>query len=459
MKPNIYKYIILLFTTVGICQSCENLIEIDSPSNQIDTQNVFEDITTANAALNNLYAELQNYSTISGGSSGMGVLLGCYADDLDYYYSSSQPAILDIYNNQILSNNSALKTLWSNAYKEIYMANAIISGLENSVSISQENKDQIKGEALLIRSLVYYNLQTIFGEIPYTTSTDYLVNQQLLKKSTSEMLTLLESDLSLSLNLMKDNYRNTERIYPNRKVAELLLAQVYLSENKWSEAENICKIILASPLYTLENDLSKEFKKTGKHIMWQLKPLNLTEATLEAQIHYFSSTTPSFFALSENLISKFDSGDLRKELWIAPVQGSNKIYYRCKKYQNVSNNTNEYSIIYRLEEVYFILAEALASQNKISESVTYINVIKSRAGIPNLPDVITKENLLNELLTESHREFFAEKGMRFFNLKLFNRLTDLLPVKQNWQIHMTVWPLPLSELLLNPNLNPQNAGY
>ena len=141
------------------------------------------------------------------------------------------------------------------------------------------------------------------------------------------------------------------------------------------------------------------------------------------------------------------------------MQGSNKIYYRCKKYQNVSNNTNEYSIIYRLEEVYFILAEALASQNKISESVTYINVIKSRAGIPNLPDVITKENLLNELLTESHREFFAEKGMRFFNLKRFNRLTDLLPVKQNWQIHMTVWPLPLSELLLNPNLNPQNAGY
>jgi len=50
-------------------------------------------------------------------------------------------------------------------------------------------------------------------------------------------------------------------------------------------------------------------------------------------------------------------------------------------------------------------------------------------------------------------------GNRFFTLKRLGKLDGLLPVKPNWKTFYRNWPLPQNELLLNPNLNPQNEGY
>ncbi|WP_228426441.1 RagB/SusD family nutrient uptake outer membrane protein [Chryseobacterium carnipullorum] len=52
-----------------------------------------------------------------------------------------------------------------------------------------------------------------------------------------------------------------------------------------------------------------------------------------------------------------------------------------------------------------------------------------------------------------------EHGIRFFDLKRWGLLDQLIPVKTNWKSYHAQWPIPQKELLLNPNLNPQNTGY
>lgn len=456
MKNLTYLYYVV---TVMLLFSCEQAIEVDDPINQIHTGQVFEDANTAYAALDQIYTELQTNSLFSGGSSGAGALLGTYTDDLDLFLPPGSSDNTYLFLNQLLPTNSIVKSVWANAYKEIYMANAVISGVRSSTGISTANRDRIEGEATVIRSMVYLNLMQIFGEIPYTVTTDYSVNQSLTKKPEAEILQLLASDLQAAVTLLSDDYRDPSRIYVNRKVAQMVLADVNLLNKNWVEAESLCRTIIQSPDYVFEADITKVFKKTGAHHLVLLKTLTDGTPVPETKIYYFTSPPPQNYVLSTDLATSFSAGDLRRLNWIKEVGNYPAVFYRNDKYKNVITNNDEYSVVYRLEQVYFMLAESLIKQNKTEEATAWINKTRVRAGLAELPLTFNQEQLLGELITERRKEFFAEQGHRFYDLKRLGQLGVLKQHKPNWQDFNGRWPLPLSELLLNPNLAPQNPNY
>ncbi|WP_317040874.1 RagB/SusD family nutrient uptake outer membrane protein [Chryseobacterium wanjuense] len=429
---------------------------MDVPDNQIESGLVFENVQTADAALAALYAGLRDSSPIAGDNSG--AILGTYTDDLDFYATANSNGVYDLYRNQHIAANVDIYSFWSGSYQQVYLSNSIIEGVSGSSSLSVSDKNRIKGEALLARSVLFFYLWQVFGDFPYPVTTNYQVNQTLSKTPTSEVGLKLENDLNEAIGFLKDEYRNVERIYPNRKVAQLMLAKVYMIQHRWAEAESMLKSIIQSPLYQFQSDITKVFIKSSSHILWQLKPKNPGDPTRENQTYYFNGVAPYSYALTQNLIGSFSGNDLRKTSWTALVTVGPNTWYRSDKYKNGANNSTEYSIIFRLEEAYLLLAEALAQQNKIVEALPFINATRQRAGLSALSG-ITKEVLLNELLLENRKEFFTEMGHRFLDLKRFDRLTDLTSVKTNWKDFHRLWPLPQQDLLLNPQLNPQNAGY
>ena len=439
--------------------SCEELVEVDYPKNQIGTTQVFEDLKTANAALAGLYAALRDQSIITGGDyNGAGSLLGSYTDDLDCYYNDEN-GVLDIYQNQQLATNTSIESVWNTAYGQVYYANSIINGAEHSTALSDADKNRIKGEALLIRSLIYFYLQQLFGDIPYTSSLVYEYNRNISKTDAATVLEQLEADLTEASGLMQDEYRDSERIYPNRKAAQLLLARIYLLRNEWTLAEKMADTILLSPLYQFQTDINEVFHKSGTHILWQLKPENSGDATKEESFYYFTNSAPYSYALTQNLINIFSDYDFRKQLWIDEVTYNGDTWYKPYKYKNMyGTNYNEYSIVFRLEEVYFIMAEALAKQNRFDEALPYLNATRERARLTALTSLLG-EDFITELLAEKRREFFTESGHRFLDLKRWGRLDELNAAKPNWEDYKQVWPLPQNEMLLNTNLSPQNNGY
>ncbi|MCS3869468.1 hypothetical protein J3D55_002384 [Chryseobacterium ginsenosidimutans] len=459
MKNKIIKNTILTVTALLCYGSCEKMVEVDFPINQLTTSQVFESTSTAEGALSALYAEMQSFSVIAGGSTGTGGLLGSYADDLDGYDIYSNNASMDLFNNIQNPSNTTVKLVWGNAYRQIYMANAIVEGLEKSSGIGEKDKNRIKGEAIFIRSLIYYYLTEIFGDVPYATSTDYFINQSLSKTPSIEVLQHLSQDLSAVSPLLDMDYRNTERIYINRKTVDLLSSLLYLRLKQWNLAEGLLGGIITSPLYGFPLDLSKTFKKDGKHILWQLKPMYANTATPEASLYNFSSGVPRYYAASENLLAAFSTADQRKAAWLSPVVSGQKTYYKINKYKTITANTDEYSIVFRLQEAYLLMAEALAQQNRVQEAVNYLNAIRHLAGLADISGSISKEDLLEEILAESRREFFSERGIRFLHLKRSGKLDLLHQSKPNWKNYHSLWPIPLSELALNPSLNPQNNGY
>lgn len=448
------RYTFILLISIQIFQSCEKMIEIDLPTDQISTENLFKDKRSATAALTNLYINLRETSIYSGNSQGIGSELGLYTDELE---PISIPPTYDsalLYNNNIDPTRLVLATFWNTSYAHIYAINSFINGVTLSNGISEEEKKELLAEGYVIRAMYYQALTQLFGEIPYTTSTDYKYNTTIKKIVPIEVLNNLEKDLLITLETLTYNDRSSNKYYVNKAVAELILAKNYLLQKKYDKAEIYARRVIDNPLYSLETDLSLVFKNTAKSTLWQLSNNNPTSATYEAS-NYIMLVDDWLYKLSSSLLTSFESNDLRKLSWIKEYSNNGTTSFNYK-YKNNINNTDECSVLFRVEEAYFILSEALIYQNREKEAIAYLNKIRQRAGLANLPNSLSNEETLLAMLEESKKEFFLEHARRFFDLKRNNKLSLLKSSKPNWQDKHALLPYPEKELLINPNLNPQN---
>lgn len=438
---------------------CESFVEIDPPNNQITGELVFEDPSTVNAALAEIYSQLRGSALTNGGTSGLSYLMGHYADELDLF-STGQPEVQTFYENNVLPTSSIVSNLWNSSYNLIYSANTIIEGVENSQSLTQEDKEQFLGEAYFLRAFIHFYLMNLFGDIPYVNSTDYVLNSNISRLVEIDLFDHIKEDLLLSKSLLSTTIA-TSKSRPNQWVSSALLARVYLYEENWDMARSESTEIISSGAYELNNDITQVFLKNSSETLWQFDTRVEGNNTVEAMTYIFVSAPPPNTAVSPELINSFEAGDARFSNWLGEVSdGTNSWYYAYKyKINTTSSSTEECSIVMRLAELYLIAAEANAQLGNTSDALNYLNSLRTRAALPSL-SLTDNTAVLQAVYHERQIEFFVEHGHRWFDLKRTERANNVLqPIKPNWNATDVLLPIPQSELILNPNLLPQNEGY
>jgi hypothetical protein len=441
--------------------SCDSFTETDLPKTQLIKTAVFQDVKTATAALSDCYAQMRDYSMISGNSDGLSSLLGNYADELTYYGVSDSP-LQNFYNHTLLPSNSGVSVLWNSSYNQIYAANAIVEGVDNSTAITGDNRNRLKGEALFIRAFIHFNLVNLFGDIPYITTTDYKTNTMISKQTQADVYKQIIADLLEAKELLPETYTSAQRIRPNKYTVSALLARVYLYTENWQLAENEASVIInKTALYQWQDNLDLVFLKDSPSTIWQLHPGVAGLNTIEGRTFIFTSAPPNIEAISPELFNAFEAGDQRKNHWLGSVNDGTDTYYFPFKYKLDTNSgtSQEYSIIFRLEEQYLIRAEARIHLGKLAEAKNDINKIRQRATLANTA-AGTSEELSQAVLQERRIELFTEFGHRWFDLKRTGKTATVLSViKPAWKDRDNLLPLPASELLANSHLLPQNQGY
>ncbi|MEO2072074.1 MAG: RagB/SusD family nutrient uptake outer membrane protein [Zunongwangia sp.] len=116
----------------------------------------------------------------------------------------------------------------------------------------------------------------------------------------------------------------------------------------------------------------------------------------------------------------------------------------------------------RLAEQYLIRSEAQAQLGNLSEAITDLNRIRTRAGLSPLAQNNTnlnQEGILNHIYLERQRELFTEWGHRWLDLKRTNKATEYFSSQNPFWETTDIWyPIPSEERMRNPNLS-QNEGY
>ncbi|GEN73752.1 RagB/SusD family nutrient uptake outer membrane protein [Chryseobacterium lathyri] len=461
MKNYIHYYVLLVLTALSMTASCENFLEVDAPKNQISQTSVFRNKETATAALTDVYTNLRFKGILTGDTSGMNYLLGCYTDELTSV-TAQQTDFRTFYELGIQPNNLAVNGFWTNAYQQIYAVNNIIEGVqENSSYLDTATVNQLLGEAFFIRALLHFYLVNLYGQIPYVQSTSYIVNQHISKKTVPEVYSLLIQDLLAAEAKLGNSYPGTGRTRANRSTAQLLLSRAYLYQNNWALAKEYALKVIANPDYAVVQNLDLAFLKDSKSAVLQFMPVETGANTLEGQYFIFQTLPPANAVLSSNFMNSFENGDLRKVKWTKEVSNSQSTFYHPFKYKqnNKTAASVEYTVVFRIEEAYLILAEAENEMGNVAQSKIYLNVIRSKAGLQG-DGSSSQTQLRLAILDERRHELFTEFGHRFFDLKR-NELLDqkMLPEKPHWKTYFKNLPLPEQEILINQNLKPQNEGY
>ncbi len=452
-------YSFLVSTQVLTLNSCKKFVEVSSPTDELNSDLVFADSSTAISAITGIYSEMLSGSNLFANSATT-LYGGLSADEL-YFYT---PSLKDEFTkNQITQANhfSIDNAFWKPAYNNIYAANLAIEKLAASQQLSISLKNQLTGEAKFIRAFCYFHLVNLFGDVPLITASKYQDAATSPRAPTTEVYTQIIKDLNDAKILLSNNYISIEKVRPNKWAAVALLARCYLYNDRWQEAETEANSVIASGDYILESDLNSIFLKNSTEAIWQLMPVRPGANTFEAlEILPLSSFSSPTYLITSTLLNSFESGDNRKMAWIkSRVFNDDTVYFPYKYKMSNSPTLNEYYTVFRLGEQYLIRAEAEINQNKIMEAQADINIIRNRAGLSNT--TANTEQLLRQALEKERRsELFCEWAHRWYDLKRTDRANDVLSVLKGvtWQPTDILWPIPQPEINLNTSLI-QNPGY
>lgn len=456
----IYKYTFtLLFALSMLFSSCDKFVEIPESKNQIETDVVFADSAIATSALLGVYYTLGSpTSAVSFHNKYMSL----YSDE--YLYTSSFPSPMQFGQSKLLPDNFDNTFLWNNLYSVVYQCNSLIEGVNKSTGLTQSAKTLLKGEAEFLRAFANFYLVNLYDNIPLILTTEVSKNAHASQNSSDLVYDQIIKDLLAAKSELGLDYKGAGRVRANSLVASALLARVYLYLGKWNEAEQEATRVISTGLYTplplIENVFLANSQETILQFWNQNGFLNDTYDLIPA----LATDLPQY-TITPGLYEAFDANDIRKSHWISTnivtIDGVSEAYHYPSKYKNKAPNAekSEYLSVLRLSEQYLIRAEALAQQENIADAVAGLNVIRNRAGLLPLPNIISKQDCLTAIAKERQLELFGEWGHRFMDLKRTRQLNQILgPLKSTWKATAKAFPIPQNELTYNSKLI-QNDGY
>jgi len=341
-------------------------------------------------------------------------------------------------------------------YQIISRANQVITTIDN-IDFPAESKNNLKGQALFLRAFAYFDLVRLFGKVPlHLTPVTGREDAALPLSSTEEIYAQIEKD-ALEASTMLPNKAKQEAGRATSGAAKTLLANLYLTQKKWAQVETLAKDVIAKDGYSLMPDYANAFStttanKNNQESIFEIQFMEGSAGYNGNQIYRFlpspitaaeiapitGTSNPQPTSQESNniptpdLIAAYEVGDKRKDISIGYVTLSqaltvNKTFPYIKKYAKTHaqhNNTGQNWPVYRYAELLLFAAEALNEQGKTTEAATYLNQVRTRAGLGATP--ATSQVAMREAIFKERRVELAFENKRWFDLTRTGRVKEII---------------------------------
>ena len=425
------------------------------------------------------------------------------------------------------ADNSFVKAMYSRIYFQIPIANVFIkessdeSMNDKGFTTEQQNEIRIyRAEARFLRALSYFHAMDLFGSVPFvdeSTPIGVFYPQQIER---AELFDWLENELIAIENTLTTPsqvpYGRASQAAAQSLLAKMYLnAEVYTGTSRWSDCITYCNKVINTGAFALDNNYSNLFMADNHSSSEIIFPIcfdgQYTQtwggttflicaalgSTMDASDYGMNNgwnglrATPTFvniftdstldtrwkFHTSGEKVISGDTVTIYQDVNIGEVLTNcpDTSGYLVGKFSNLDQMGNPGSHVslthsdtdfpmFRLADVYLMLAEASLQNGDAGTALTYMNYIRERAyqgSSYNFSSVT-----LNDVLEERSKELYWECTRRT-DLIRYNKFTgsDLL-----WSFkggatdgssvdnRFNLYPLPTYDIVNNPNL-VQNSGY
>lgn len=478
--------ILVAIITVSFMTGCgDDFLDL-TPPDAISDQEAFETLEDFETGLNGIYFTLRS-------NAGYSMHAEYYGKNMMVAFDTSVDDLFAIegftnqYGTQYGWTTSAgtgdVAGLWLVAYRVITRSSNLINFWPNLEEGSEAERNQILGEAKLLRAMAHFDLVRVFAK-PYRLAnpTDPgipIVTQENLQEKArdpiGEVYEFIIEEIKEALTLMT---QNREVFYVGTNAANALLARVYHEMGDWTNAITYANAVIAAvPLSTGNDYLNIWRQDDGNEVIFRTA-IHPTEFSNAANVgsNYVGGNPPQEgvwrldYVPSIELLSMYHPDDIRLEAFFlqntATPAGTMTVAIKYNpenpNYANRGMNTVK---IFRASEAYLIRAEAYSYSD---EALANADLEALRAArITGYTHTDLSGDALKEAIYDERRmEFFGE-GQRWFDLRRrgvgFARTPqpgtapgrDLVIEATNYR---WLWPIPQAELNAN-TLITQNPGY
>lgn len=479
-KLNISKYIAL--GIIAILSVACNDVNIDAnPSDNIQINDGITDVASANAAVDGMY-DLLTRTNYYGRDF---LVVPEVSSDNILISPSNSGRFLAQYQYSVLPTTGSAVGLWRDAYRTINAANIILKNAKNASGASQQQLNEITGQAYAIRALAHFDLVRTYAfpfnttdasvapgadgngghlGIPILTSAEGEIYKP--RETVAKVFDQIIADLEIAIaNLPIAPYPNASKI--NSTVAKGLLAKVYLYKADYQNAYDYADEVIKSGAYELSSNANyiKDWKgdATSSEMLFQLvasaKDNRSFDGLGSIYVNNGDDGNSGYGDLipTADIVNLYSASDVRSG-WFRTEEG---VIYNFKFPFSWYNNVP----VLRLSEILLIKAEAVANgAGDLTEGQLALDAVKLRADLGASPTSSSGVDLLNEVLIERRKEF-AFEGHRMFDIvRTKNNLerTDVATASViktiNYPDTRMIWPISQNEVDANPNMI-QNEGY
>lgn len=508
-----YLYIVLLLILV-VPTGCKKFLSLDPPSN-LSGNNFWRNKDDVEGFTNGLYSLFRsavfrsNMTAFPGNDefpffAWSGDMRGApIQKNPDAYSGRTYFSLLSNNNIRSLVNGGASDyqslfnikrfTQWDRFFKVIASANIAIKVIPtiSDPSLSEADKIRYVGEATFLRNICYFFMVRMWGDVPYYTEPYFTGN--LVRQNKVTVLKNILADMEVAKANLPWTYSNPSQVAVRAMKGSAIVLMMHI--NMWLACFDGTN---SSEYYQNVDKLGLEIDQNGG--VYELLPLNRTKEIFKGRtkeglfeipqnVNYGESF--GWSAFSDNVLyapyknyqiqSSYMSyktdfmeaifprelADNRKSTWYVAdylYTGGNK--FMMLKFANVfandqaeDVNPDDNQTVFRLPDAYLLHAEALAEMGQDAKASTRMNLVRARAGAPNLS--LTGDDLKEQIFYERCREFMGE-AQYWYDVVRTKRIID---PNYKFGYHCSVsqfnagawtWPIDPDNRINNPGITLNN---
>jgi starch-binding outer membrane protein, SusD/RagB family len=425
----------------------------------------------------------------------------------------NDPGIPDLNKSQWNADNVWVKGMYYRIFYQITLCNEFIWQARdeklNERGFTAAQVEQIvtmRNEARFLRALAYYHAMDLFGNVPFVTEEDRVgafTPEQIMR---ADLFEYIESEIkAIENDLTAANavaYGRASASAAHALLAKMYLnAEVYTGASRYADCATYCEKIINSNQFQLDDVYQDVFladNNTSPEIIFPIVYDGLYAQTWGGTTFMICSALGGSMVAADYgvngkwagnratrpFIEKFTdtTEDSRWMFYTAGQQiditsmstftqgyGNPKYKNKTKDGLNGSNNATSAHVdvdfpMFRLADVFLMYAEAKFRTGDEATALTYMNKIRERAYGDQTHNYTSL--VLQDFLDERARELNWECTRRtdLIRFDQFTGDTYLWPFKggldvgQATDVKYNLYPIPTSDIVLNPNLQ-QNPGF
>lgn len=383
------------------------------------------------------------------------------------------------------SANAIITSAWVDTYHGILLCNVVLDRA-GGVPMDETLRGRYIGEAKFLRALMYFNLVRIYGDVPLVTSETKSVTEGYAQTRVpvAKVYDQIIADLSDAEQKLPVSYTGANIGRATKGAAKGLLGEVYLTKKDFANAQTKLKEVIDLGAYSLLPNYADLWKTVNANNMESLFEVQFKKGGLGTGSNYYLQFAPRNsgtvitglgFAQGRNIptndvANAYESGDLRRSASLADSYVMNgttindKYTLKFRDVPYVDGDADNHWPVLRYADVLLMYAEAINEKNggPSPEAYSALNSVRARAGLTAATAGLSHDAFALRIEHERQVEL-AFEGHRWFDLVRTGRALAVMNAHfagaitvQPFQL---LYPVPQSQVTINPDGIKQNPGY